>query len=600
MGCAASVAGGATSGQNLTRSHVALALNLVAREQLKQYTKSAANNTASTRNSNDDNNDDDDDRTWPTSVDSLYHVCESANINDHFSCPDGSDAHHDTRNRSIHSADPPIDTNEAGPGKLCNSNTPSLQGSSSSSIVCEFNQLQDVHYAERRNYSVSLESLSTEADGSPAVPGEKRITTIHVTEFAPRVFRTLRHMNGVEDDLFADELMLPEEDIVMRKGEGRSQALFLKSKNMLFLCKTIGVDEVHVLLCILRSYTTYIMKNMNSLIMRFYMLLRVSVGKEIGFLLCFGDVYSCAHTINEKWDIKGRMPKPGKFMFFPHTLHPQACGHPYIVTTPTSSGNDSTENELVFGEDTAQMEHRGHEHDEGRSPVAARSEAADDNDDDEGSNTARGATQRTRADQTERRGSLMKSPDELANNAEDHVAIPTRHDKDLTRMFWVKRSLRDRLLRQLDADFDFLHRVNLMDYSLLVGVSYSKMRASCSSRHQLLLYNMLSPQECPPGDAVEIRPSTPHIASRSKRKQHNSGTPHFAEGVRSLHDDEVYFIGIIDILTAYSIKKKSANFFKSILWEQETLSTIPPAEYHARIKKYTHIIFPAVSCSHRN
>lgn len=46
-------------------------------------------------------------------------------------------------------------------------------------------------------------------------------------------------------------------------------------------------------------------------------------------------------------------------------------------------------------------------------------------------------------------------------------------------------------------------------------------------------------------------------------------------------EDEIYFIGIIDCLTSYILKKKIAFAFKRILWDPETLSTVK-AKFYAR------------------
>jgi hypothetical protein len=48
-------------------------------------------------------------------------------------------------------------------------------------------------------------------------------------------------------------------------------------------------------------------------------------------------------------------------------------------------------------------------------------------------------------------------------------------------------------------------------------------------------------------------------------------------------------------LTVYNVKKKSANFFKTFLWEPNTISTIPPLDYVKRIDDFTDVIFPPLN-----
>mmetsp|Transcript_31455 Transcript_31455/g.49148 ORF Transcript_31455/g.49148 Transcript_31455/m.49148 type:complete len:256 (+) Transcript_31455:780-1547(+) len=51
--------------------------------------------------------------------------------------------------------------------------------------------------------------------------------------------------------------------------------------------------------------------------------------------------------------------------------------------------------------------------------------------------------------------------------------------------------------------------------------------------------------------------------------------------ISSFDENETFLLGIIDFLSSYEMRKKSAHFFKSFLWEGETLSTVP-SEYYAK------------------
>lgn len=62
-------------------------------------------------------------------------------------------------------------------------------------------------------------------------------------------------------------------------------------------------------------------------------------------------------------------------------------------------------------------------------------------------------------------------------------------------------------------------------------------------------------------------------------------------GLRSsLVDDtpgaELYFLGIIDILTPYDAKKKVEHLFKSFQYDKESISAINPPEYCKRFLKF--------------
>ncbi|KAG5488431.1 hypothetical protein JIQ42_00036 [Leishmania sp. Namibia] len=380
-----------------------------------------------------------------------------------------------------------------------------------------------------------LTVLSTDSKGKQV--------KVHVTEYAPNVFSFLRQVEGVANSQFAEEWSLPEDRLKMEMGEGRSQALFLKSKTMSFMCKTIAVEEVHVLLRVLRDYAQHIATHPSSLLMRFYMLLKVSVLKEEGYILCFNDVFGAASVLHEKWDIKGRIPKPGKYQHYPHLIRRAYEPEPFLIETPKSL-------DLLVQPATGSSQQR---HDREDAFVVRR--------------------------------------------VGDAQRLPTLHDKDLTRLFWLPHLTRKRLVEQLLSDYDFLSNAGLMDYSLLIGVAYQENKMSRSGRRYIIENMRMS---APPGVAsasprAELRPvSLAQGIPRSDETTRMVTLPEFANGIHSLNDQEIYYVGIIDMLTTYTVKKKSANFFKSFLWKQKTLSTIPPDRYARRITAFTQFIFPDV------
>jgi len=76
---------------------------------------------------------------------------------------------------------------------------------------------------------------------------------------------------------------------------------------------------------------------------------------------------------------------------------------------------------------------------------------------------------------------------------------------------------------------------------------------------------------------------------KKKKKEHESDeeeetedTPSLLDGVMEpIHSDaafkkEIYFIGIIDPLSRYKLRKKVAHFLKEMIWEDDTLSTVRP------------------------
>jgi hypothetical protein len=286
-------------------------------------------------------------------------------------------------------------------------------------------------------------------------------------------------------------------------GEGRSMAMFLKSASMHYMCKTIGEVEVQVLLRILRAYTQHLAARPHSLLMRFLMLLKIESSSSVGYILCFADIFAGCEHLHERWDIKGRLPKPGKFRHFPRY-------------------------EKRF---------------------------------------------------SRRPSSVQDIPHS------DSGKLLTRKDKDLTRLFWMDGADRENLLLQISEDFEFLSCLGLMDYSILIGVSYADSAPHSPARAMRMKLPMDEQQR---GATHEDRLSA---SLHPFKLTHNSK---YHVGVPSYHHHETYFIGIIDMLTEYNMKKRSANFFKKFLWRESTLSTIPPKKYRNRIEKFCRNIFPEI------
>jgi 1-phosphatidylinositol-4-phosphate 5-kinase len=57
-------------------------------------------------------------------------------------------------------------------------------------------------------------------------------------------------------------------------------------------------------------------------------------------------------------------------------------------------------------------------------------------------------------------------------------------------------------------------------------------------------------------------------------------------GIQSIEKSAVYFIGIIDILTQYNTKKKFEHMFKSIKYDGNTISCVPPRQYADRFYRF--------------
>ena len=106
----------------------------------------------------------------------------------------------------------------------------------------------------------------------------------------------------------------------------------------------------------------------------------------------------------------------------------------------------------------------------------------------------------------------------------------------------LSHNILDFLLDVIRKDSEFLCNCNIIDYSLLIGVSITG-----SIRQSLNPNNYIN----------------------------------YLNGLKSVNQDKVYFIGIIDILTFYNSKKKAEHLIKSTFVDNG-VSCVPPNEYQTR------------------
>lgn len=141
------------------------------------------------------------------------------------------------------------------------------------------------------------------------------------------------------------------------------------------------------------------------------------------------------------------------------------------------------------------------------------------------------------------------------------------------------------LMNQLARDCKFLARLNIMDYSLLVGL-HSIPKGNKGTRTLTVME---------PSDSVAngLRQSQYSLVEAAALPKEKKLSEFYVDegGFRSSHDDdsvgdELYFLGIIDILTPYDAKKRIEHMFKVMAHDGATISTVNPAEYCKRFLQF--------------
>lgn len=146
-------------------------------------------------------------------------------------------------------------------------------------------------------------------------------------------------------------------------------------------------------------------------------------------------------------------------------------------------------------------------------------------------------------------------------------------------------------LKQLEADVDFLKKINVMDYSLLLGVHDVKKGNSLTTA-KLSVYE---PKSSLRADLFKTNPrdidrcvDLPSSVFPGRSKYifygHDGGIRATDEMGEPL--PEIYYLGIIDCLTNYSFKKRLETFWRSLSHTRSTISAVPAKHYGDRFLSF--------------
>ncbi|KAH0013073.1 SAICAR synthase-like protein, partial [Aureobasidium melanogenum] len=197
--------------------------------------------------------------------------------------------------------------------------------------------------------------------------------------------------------------------------------------------------------------------------------------------------------------------------------------------------------------------------------------------------------------------------------------------KDLN---WLRRNLhlefgptkKDAFVEQMQKDVALLQKLKIMDYSMLVGIHDLQRGNEDNLRDKTLQVFQPGghkPEDQPPNmlmrtpsklenarKAQELREliknEKPIPMGQSLDKMpdemaggHRKQSYFYSDdgGFRATHEndmpgDEIYYLGIIDCLTHYSMIKRFEHFFKGLSSPESQISAIPPERYGDRFVRF--------------
>lgn len=158
---------------------------------------------------------------------------------------------------------------------------------------------------------------------------------------------------------------------------------------------------------------------------------------------------------------------------------------------------------------------------------------------------------------------------------------------------------RTEFVAQLERDVKLLKRLGVMDYSLLIGIhDLTKGNTEKIRDRTLKVVDVGSESGDQPADArvTEIRKALMNASPQALSEidlvfdeYQRKGLTFYADsgGFRATdqNDDplnDIYYMGVIDCLTPYTLVKRIETFWKSMSHPKYTVSAVPPHEYGDR------------------
>ena len=145
---------------------------------------------------------------------------------------------------------------------------------------------------------------------------------------------------------------------------------------------------------------------------------------------------------------------------------------------------------------------------------------------------------------------------------------------------------REIILKQIKSDADFLCSIGANDYSLLLGIHNINKEKNANSISGMEGSNNVDTSNNCTANLNNDDNSSVSILSNSSANERFKKLENIIDfddgGIISETGEEIYFLGIIDILTKYNLMKKVEHFSKLVRYCSNEMSCVPPDQYRDR------------------
>ncbi|XP_044764202.1 phosphatidylinositol 5-phosphate 4-kinase type-2 alpha [Coccinella septempunctata] len=198
--------------------------------------------------------------------------------------------------------------------------------------------------------------------------------------------------------------------------------------------------------------------------------------------------------------------------------------------------------------------------------------------------------------------------DREASEKEREKELPTYKDNDFVNeqmKVYIGEEAKSKLMETLTADVEFLTKLHLMDYSLLLGIHEVERgelemarereleaehpcgdsdESECGSGFDQRRFEMTTPPDSPNAIAQFVREHSLQYEGGIIPELDIYAIP----SCDSAPVKEIYFVAIIDVLTHYGVKKQAAKAAKTVKYGSNVdgISTCDPEQYAKRFIEF--------------
>ncbi|KAG7387929.1 phosphatidylinositol-4-phosphate 5-kinase-like protein 1 [Phytophthora pseudosyringae] len=156
-------------------------------------------------------------------------------------------------------------------------------------------------YCDRKESYTQIEELILEKRNDQRAHGP-RTEGVVFKDFAPHVFRRLREEAKVSSASYRNSLQQTTKE---RVSEGKSGAFFYFTEDRKYVVKTLTNEELKSLLGILPKYYTFMKRNPDTFMTRFFGCHGLTMYGKTVFFVVMQSVFATSLQIHERFDLKG-------------------------------------------------------------------------------------------------------------------------------------------------------------------------------------------------------------------------------------------------------------------------------------------------------